>query len=172
MNPYHGEDLPLNLKSLSIIIHYDKSCSTDLRQAANSCQQDSSTLRNSHNSPTEKNHKQEAQLCEPTELTESAKKVLLTQAQIEVEQSKSKKIETADIHLPSKDTTTEQTEKLQQMIRGYIIHNPLQTHQQAVSVYKYFVAEELKKGTYPGGLPEQVKKRLQVRAQALWSFAP
>ncbi|TGO22171.1 hypothetical protein BPAE_0179g00100 [Botrytis paeoniae] len=56
---------------------------------------------------TFQNHKQEAQLCESKELTESTKEKLPAQAQMEVEQSKSKKIETAALHPPSKDTITE-----------------------------------------------------------------
>ncbi|TGO68060.1 hypothetical protein BOTNAR_0031g00490 [Botryotinia narcissicola] len=194
MNPNHGEDLPLDLKSLSIIIHCDTSCPTDLRQTANSGQKNTNMLVNSHDPPTEnvqdqdqeqnaqteadcpisssedvsiiddtfQNHKQKAQLYKHRELMESAKEKFLAQAQMEVSQNKSKKIETAALHPPSEDTTTEQTEKFQQMIQEYINHNPLQTQQQAVSVYKHLVAVELRKGMYPGGLPEQAQKRLQM----------
>ncbi|TEY85694.1 hypothetical protein BOTCAL_0013g00020 [Botryotinia calthae] len=250
MNPNHVQDLPLDLKSLSIIIHYDTSFSTDLRKTADLGQQDTTMLRNSHDSSTEnvqnlkqdsitqneldasiscseekldfndmsQVHKQEAQLYEPkewstytylqepsksmkeefhaqaqleglqahqqseqvykqldaqlleknsdiSELTESAKKELLAQAQMEVGQSKSEKMDVAGIQLPSKDATIEQTEKLQQIIQGYFINNPLQTHRQVATVYKYFAIGELKKGTYPEALSEQVKKRLQVKAQ-------
>ncbi|TGO32218.1 hypothetical protein BHYA_0339g00090 [Botrytis hyacinthi] len=165
MNPNHGEDLPLDLKSLSIIIHYDKSCPTDLRQTAHSV-----LRKTSINDDTFQKHKQKAQLYKLRELMESAKEKLPTQAQMEVSQNKSKKIETAALHPPSQDTTTKQTEKLQQMIQECINHNPLQTQQQAVSAYKYMVAVELRKGMYPGGLPEQVQKRLQMRAQAFDSI--
>ncbi|TGO12696.1 hypothetical protein BTUL_0084g00520 [Botrytis tulipae] len=198
MNSNHGEDLPLDLKSLSIIIHYDTSCPTDLRQTTGSSQQNTTMLGTRHDSPTEDvqdqeqepnaqnkadasisssedesinddtfhSHKQKAQLYKPRKLMESAKEKSLAQAQMEVSQNKSKNIEIAALHSPSKDTTTEQTEKLQQMIQEYINHNPVQTQQQAVSVYKHLIAAELKKGTYPDGLPEQVEKRLQMRAQA------
>ncbi|THV50589.1 hypothetical protein BGAL_0144g00130 [Botrytis galanthina] len=198
MNPNHGEDLPLDLKSLSIIIHCDTSCPTDLRQTGHSGQQDTTMLRNSHDSSTEnvqqqeqeanaqneadcsirssedqsiiddtvQSHKQKAQLYKARELMESAKEQLLTQAQMEVSQNKSNKMETAALHPPSKDTTTEQTEKLQQMIQEYINHNLAQTQQQVVSVYQQLVIAESRKGMYPGGLPEQVQERLQMQAQA------
>ncbi|KAF7953925.1 uncharacterized protein EAE97_001323 [Botrytis byssoidea] len=181
MNPNHGEDLPLDLKSLSIIIHYDASCPTNLRQTAHAAQQNTTMLGNSNDSPTEsvqhqeqgpnaqneadcsisssedesiidntfQNHKQKAQLYKHRELMEFAKEKLLAQAQTE----------TAALHRRSKDTTTEQTEKFQQMIQEYINHNPLQTQQQAVSVYKHLVAVELRKGMYPGGLPEHRRRR-------------
>ncbi|KAF7902357.1 hypothetical protein EAF00_002260 [Botryotinia globosa] len=179
-------------------MRYDTSCPTDLRQNAHSGQQDTTMVRNSHDSPTEnlqhqeqeanaqneadcsissledesinddtfQNHKQKAQLYKPRGLMESAKEEFLAQAQMKVSQNNSNKMETAALHPPSKDTTTEQTEKLQQMIQEYINHNPVQTQQQAVSGYKHLVAAELRKGMYPGGLPEQVQKTSQKRAQA------
>ncbi|KAM0168290.1 hypothetical protein ACHAPF_011139 [Botrytis cinerea] len=198
MNHNHGEDIPLDVKYLSIIIHYDTSFPTDLRQTADTDQQDSTMPRNSHDSSTEnvqnlkqdsitqnefdasfnfseeklnfndmsQVHKQEAQLYEPknwstytylqessknmkeefhaglqahqqleqahkqldaqwpannahlSELTHSVKKELLAQAQMEVRQSDSQTMDAAGIQNPSKDATTEQTEKLHAYERG------------------------------------------------------
>ncbi|KAM3148473.1 hypothetical protein ABEW05_011304 [Botrytis cinerea] len=53
-----------------------------------------------------------------SELTHSVKKELLAQAQMEVGQSDSQTMDAAGIQNPSKDATTEQTEKLHAYERG------------------------------------------------------
>ncbi|KAK6612141.1 hypothetical protein H4I96_01354 [Botrytis cinerea] len=95
-----------------------------------------------------------------SELTHSVKKELLAQAQMEVGQSDSQTMDAAGIQNPSKDATTEQTEKLHAYERG-CGHDPKQSphharrkiHPLATSAPKSPPPTYESAGTQHGALP-------------------
>ncbi|KAF7955082.1 uncharacterized protein EAE97_000341 [Botrytis byssoidea] len=51
------------------------------------------------------------------------------------------------------------------MAQQYMHANPMQTHQQMAAVYKQLYNREMASGAHPQGLPDLLKKKLQMQAQ-------